>query len=145
MDSGTRIMGGGSGYAALLAHAEGVLYGMELGSVTCILYSVICLRGNGVIRRTRKVIQGDDNGHVGRPCEVSLAPPCPELFCELRGLCRHSHFEPRTWERTWTSYTEVCIFGGLSLYLFFSLLGLDQPLFATRWSCHFCFEILISF
>jgi hypothetical protein len=23
--------------------------------------------------------------------------------------------------------------------------GLDQPLFATRWSCHFCFEILISF
>ena len=27
-------MGGGSGYAALLAHAEGVLYGMELGSVT---------------------------------------------------------------------------------------------------------------
>jgi hypothetical protein len=34
----------------------------------CILYSVICFRGNGVIRRTRKVIQGDDNGHVGRPC-----------------------------------------------------------------------------
>ena len=25
-------------------------------------------------------IQGDDNGHVGRPCEVSLAPPYPELF-----------------------------------------------------------------
>ena len=34
MDSGTRITGGGSEYAALLAHAEGVLYGMELGSVT---------------------------------------------------------------------------------------------------------------
>jgi hypothetical protein len=34
MDSGTRITGGGSGYAALLAHAEGVLYGTELGSVT---------------------------------------------------------------------------------------------------------------
>jgi hypothetical protein len=32
--SGTGITGGGSGYAALLAHAEGVLYGMELGSVT---------------------------------------------------------------------------------------------------------------
>jgi len=31
MDSGTRITGG---YAALLAHAEGVLYGTELGSVT---------------------------------------------------------------------------------------------------------------
>jgi hypothetical protein len=25
-------------------------------------------------------IQGDDNGHVGRPCEVSLAPPYPELL-----------------------------------------------------------------
>jgi hypothetical protein len=34
MDSGSRITGGGSEYAALLAHAEGVLYGMELGSVT---------------------------------------------------------------------------------------------------------------
>ena len=34
MDSGSRITGGGSGYAALLAHAGGVLYGMELGSVT---------------------------------------------------------------------------------------------------------------
>ena len=33
-DSGTGITGGGSGYAALLAHAEWVLYGMELGSVT---------------------------------------------------------------------------------------------------------------
>jgi hypothetical protein len=39
-------------------------------------------RGNGVTLRTQKVIQGGDNGHVGRPCEVSLAPPCPELFCE---------------------------------------------------------------
>ena len=25
-------------------------------------------------------IQGDDNCHVGRPCEVSLAPPYPEPF-----------------------------------------------------------------
>ena len=25
-------------------------------------------------------IQVDDNGHVGRPCEVSLAPPYPEPF-----------------------------------------------------------------
>jgi len=66
----------------------------------CILYSVICLRCNGVIRRTQKVIQGDDNGHVGRPCQVSPAPPCPELFCELRGLCRHSYFGPRTCSRS---------------------------------------------
>jgi hypothetical protein len=34
MDSGRRITGGGSGYAVILAHAGGVLYGMELGSVT---------------------------------------------------------------------------------------------------------------
>jgi hypothetical protein len=34
MDSGSRITGGGSGYDALLAHAGGVLYGTELGSVT---------------------------------------------------------------------------------------------------------------
>jgi hypothetical protein len=32
--SGTGITGGGSGYAALLAHGGWVLYGMELGSVT---------------------------------------------------------------------------------------------------------------
>jgi hypothetical protein len=32
--SGRGIKGGGSGYAALLAHAGGVLYGTELGSVT---------------------------------------------------------------------------------------------------------------
>jgi len=34
LDSGTGITGGGSGYAALLAHAGGALYGTELGSVT---------------------------------------------------------------------------------------------------------------
>ena len=44
---------------------------------------VLCISCNGVIHRGHKPIQGDDNGHVGRPCEVSLAPPCPELCCEL--------------------------------------------------------------
>jgi hypothetical protein len=33
MDSGTGITGGGSGYAAILAHAGGVLYGSELGDL----------------------------------------------------------------------------------------------------------------
>ena len=65
-----------------------------------IQYSVMLIRGNGVTLRTQKVIQGGDNGHVGRPCEVSPAPPCPELFCELRGLCRHSYFGPRTCGRS---------------------------------------------
>ena len=77
----------------------------DVVSVTKVLkfsiqYSVMFIRGNGVTRRTQKVIQGGDNGHVGRPCEVSLAPPCPELFCELRGLCRHSYFGPRTCGRS---------------------------------------------
>ena len=44
------------------------------------MLSAAFLRGNGVIHRTQKVIQAYDNGHVGRPCEVSLAPPYPELF-----------------------------------------------------------------
>jgi len=65
-----------------------------------IQYSVMVIRGNGVTLRTQKVIQAGDNGHVGRPCEVSLAPPCPELFCELRGLCRRSYFGPRTCGRS---------------------------------------------
>ncbi len=34
MDSGRGITGDGSGYDAILAHAGGVLYGTELGSVT---------------------------------------------------------------------------------------------------------------
>ena len=48
--------------------------------MNCACACAAFLRGNGVIHRTQKVIQGDDNGHVGRPCEVSLAPPYPELF-----------------------------------------------------------------
>jgi hypothetical protein len=50
----------------------------DLLSSVSIQYSVMVIRGNGVTLRTQKVIQGGDNGHVGRPCEVSLAPPCPE-------------------------------------------------------------------
>jgi hypothetical protein len=42
MDSGTRITGGGSGYAAILAHAGGVLYGTELGSVTLKRVGLFC-------------------------------------------------------------------------------------------------------
>ena len=42
MDSGKRITGGGSGKVALLAHAEGVLYGTELGSVTLKRVGLFC-------------------------------------------------------------------------------------------------------
>jgi hypothetical protein len=42
MDSGTGITGGGSGYAAILAHAGGVLYGTELGSVTLQRVGLFC-------------------------------------------------------------------------------------------------------
>jgi hypothetical protein len=55
-------------------------FGLWKHSTHSIQYSVMVIRGNGVTLRTQKVIQGDDNGHVGRPCEVSLAPPYPELF-----------------------------------------------------------------
>ncbi len=40
--------------------------------VWCLVLSAALFRGNGVTLRTRRVIQGDDNGHVGRPGEVSL-------------------------------------------------------------------------
>jgi hypothetical protein len=49
-----------------------------------------------------------------------------------------------TGERTWTFYLEGCCLACVFLFAFV-FGGLDQPLFATRWSCHFCFEILISF
>ena len=63
-------------------------------------YLVVMYRGNGGIRRGIYQLQGDDNGHVGRPREVSPARPCPELLCELRGLCRRSYFGPRTCGRS---------------------------------------------
>ena len=42
----------------------------DLRLVTCdsgLVLSAAFLRGNCVTRRTQKVIQGGDNGHVGRP------------------------------------------------------------------------------
>jgi len=35
--------------------------------------------GNGVTLRTQKVIQGGDNGHVGRPCQPMPGFPCSSL------------------------------------------------------------------
>ena len=62
MDSGTRITGGGSGYAAILAHAGGVLYGMELGSVTLKRIGFFCFpikhsthTANGIDTEVREV------------------------------------------------------------------------------------------
>ena len=46
----------------------------------CACVCAAWLRCNCVIHRGRKPVQVDDNGHIGRPCEVSLAPPYPELF-----------------------------------------------------------------
>ena len=63
-------------------------------------YLVVMYRGNGGIRRGIYQLQGDANGHVGRPREVSPARPCPELLCELRGLCRRSYPGPRTCGRS---------------------------------------------
>ncbi len=53
----------------------------------CLVLSAAFLRGNGVTRRTQKVIQGGDNGHVGRPCSARfpLLLPVRNSFkvCEL--------------------------------------------------------------
>jgi len=64
--------------------------------VTCDCNCAVTVSSTGA----KNLLQGDDNGHVGRPCEVSLDPPCQELFCELLGLCRHSYFGPRTCSRS---------------------------------------------
>jgi hypothetical protein len=47
-------------------------------------------------------IQGDDNGHVGRPGEVSLAPPYPEPFASYGG----SHIRLTSRRR----HIRVCVF-----------------------------------
>ncbi len=74
--------GGGSGYAALLAHAGGALYCTELVLVLVLHFCTVTVSSTGA----KNLLQGDDNCHVGRPCdlglrsEVSLAPPYLELF-----------------------------------------------------------------
>ena len=44
--------------------------------MTCDCNGAVTVSSTG----NKNLLQGDDNGHVGRPGEVSLAPPCPELF-----------------------------------------------------------------
>ena len=44
--------------------------------VTCDYRGAVTVSSTGA----KNQFQADDNGHVGRPCEVSLAPPHPELF-----------------------------------------------------------------
>ena len=59
----------------------------DIHTSVCVLVLVLVLRNCAVTVSStgaKNQFQGDDNGHVGRPCKVSLAPPCPELFCELR-------------------------------------------------------------
>jgi hypothetical protein len=55
---------------------------MLMWLVTCDCNCAVTVSSTGA----KNLLQGEDNGHVGRPCEVSLAPP--ELFCELVGF-RH--------------------------------------------------------
>ena len=76
MDYGRRITGGGSGYAALLEHAGGVLYGMELGSVTLKRIGLFCFPikhsthtrkrlGSGDLKNKQSHTQGGGvNGHI---------------------------------------------------------------------------------
>ena len=66
LDSGRGITGGGSGYAALLAHAGGVLYGTELGSVILKRVGLFCFP----IKYST---------HTGDECE--------EMWVTLAGFC----------------------------------------------------------
>ena len=102
-DSGTKIAASahdmGSGGLAVDAMAIGCL-GVERRVELGTWYLVVAYRGNGGIHRGIYQLQGDGNGHVGRPREVSPARPCPELLCKLRGLCRRSYPGPRTCGRS---------------------------------------------
>ena len=69
MDSGSRITGGGSGYVAHFAHAGGVLYGTELGSVTFKRDS---------LERDKKRAAGDVNDAPAAK-KHSNAPPSAEI------------------------------------------------------------------
>ena len=68
---------------------------------------LFCIRGNGIIHRAHKAIQGDDC----RPRRMSLLR-FPWLSpirnsCELRGLYRRSYFGPRTCGGVITNVIEV--------------------------------------
>jgi hypothetical protein len=66
MDSGSRINGGGSGYAAHLAHAGGVLYGKELGSVTLKRVGLFCFPIKHTLN-TQQAAQHTHRDGPGRP------------------------------------------------------------------------------
>ena len=95
------------------------------------------------------------------PTSISSVTPTPDLpSCPLLAssslslpptpMSRPNFFASMSccWERTAIFFRRaLCLEGCCFAYVFlfaFVFGGLDQPLFATRWSCHFCFEILIS-
>jgi len=85
MDSGRRITGGGSGYAALLAHAGGVLYGMELGSVTLKRMGFFCFPIKHSTH-TRTTVSG--RGITGGGSGYVVIWRTREEFCTVWNLAR---------------------------------------------------------
>ena len=80
MDSGRGITGGGSGYAALLAHVEGALYGTELGSVTLKRIGFFCFP----IKHSKSL-----NTHRGSGCladGAAAAAPVTEVAADQYNL-----------------------------------------------------------
>jgi hypothetical protein len=71
MDSGTGITGGGSGYAALLAHAGGDLYGTELGSVTLNRVGLFCFPIKHSTHTPLKI-----NTHHTHPANLPVCVEC---------------------------------------------------------------------
>ena len=53
--------------------ASGLLLTLVL--VLVLHFCVVTVSSTGA----KNLLQGDDNGHVERPCEVSLAPPYPDF------------------------------------------------------------------
>ena len=74
------MTGGGSGYAAILAHAGGVLYGMELGSVTLKRIGFFCFQLN-----TQHTHTGQARSWSGR---LKLCFRAVWDFAKMGGLAR---------------------------------------------------------
>ena len=64
------------------------------------VFSNVCPRERCHPQGPKTCFKGMTTATSGVLARFSPAPPCPELFCELRGLCRHSNPGSRTCGRS---------------------------------------------
>ncbi len=90
--SGTGITGGGSGYAAHLAHAEGVLYDTELGSVTSERVGLFCfpIKHSTHTHSLRSIVP---DLYSATTCETCLAVTF-KINTQHTQYCNHGNFFP---------------------------------------------------